>query len=61
MIPKNECEKHKDRIVLWGSSSGNCIKCGDEIYRMYIPCDKVCTKCSEELNICVICGDELIN
>lgn len=39
-------------------SSGNCIICKDEVITSHIPCDKLCTNCSEISNKCKSCGDE---
>lgn len=53
------CNKCKKLIILNGFSESNCIMCGDLMTTPHIPSYKVCKGCSEEMNICEQCGEEI--
>lgn len=46
-------------IVLHAFSQGECVECDAHIDTGHIPCDKVCQKCSNEKNLCEVCGDKI--
>lgn len=52
-----ECGKHENMIVMHAFSEGKCQECECEVITSHIPCDKVCEKCSEEKNLCQVCGE----
>jgi len=54
------CHRHKDMIVQHAFSEGKCEKCGENICTPHIPCNKICEKCSEENNLCEVCGTEMM-
>lgn len=54
------CHRHKDMIVLHAFSEGKCEKCGEKVTTPHIPCNKVCQKCSDEYNLCEVCGIEMM-
>lgn len=52
-----ECIKPK--IVLHAFSEGKCNKCECKVVTSHIPCDVVCSECSEEHQLCRECGCEV--
>ena len=56
---RNYCDKCKGKIVLHAFCNGTCEVCSDDIYCSHTPSDKVCTTCSEKLNVCESCGGKL--
>lgn len=54
-----ECNKHEGMIVLRAFSEGKCNVCNGKVITSHIPCNIVCDKCSNEFNLCVICGEEI--
>ena len=56
-----ECLKHKDMVVLWGFSEGDCEKCGERVHTHYTPCKRICPKCSEEHDLCEVCGEKIVD
>jgi hypothetical protein len=54
-----ECGSHKGMIVLHAFADTNCIKCNDKIVTEHTPGNKVCDKCSEELDLCAVCGKQV--
>ena len=55
-----KCNKHDRMVVMHAFSTGNCIKCDEEVTTPHIPCNKVCPECSETYGLCEICGDEML-
>ena len=55
-----KCNKHDKMVVMHAFSSGNCIKCDEEVTTSHIPCNKVCPECSENYGLCEICGEEMV-
>lgn len=58
-IHYNYCDKCTGKIVMHAFSNGECTKCGKEISTYHTPCDLVCSKCSNEKDLCMSCGDKL--
>jgi len=46
-------------VVLHGFSEGKCIMCERVVVTAHIPCNKVCPVCSENMNMCEICGAKI--
>jgi len=55
-----KCDKHSQgMIVLHAFSDGECEVCGQEVVTAHIPCDEVCERCSEDNNLCQVCGEKI--
>lgn len=53
------CDKCKNIISMSAFTKTNCNKCGIEITTGHIPGYTICKSCSEELELCEQCGEEL--
>lgn len=56
-----KCNKHKGGswMVMHAFSQGPCKVCGEEVVTAHTPCDEVCKKCSEENELCTVCGADV--
>lgn len=56
---KNYCKYCKNRVVMHAFSFGNCEICDEEISTTHIPCNKLCSQCSQENGLCESCGNKI--
>lgn len=53
------CDKCKRHVAMTAFSEGSCESCGEPIYSVCTPCDKLCLRCAEIERRCIHCGKPL--